>query len=60
MDAINNNMPNDRPCVCGSLTHRSKRSKNCPLYYNTTKSHDETEKDSLSNSQNIIDDYINK
>jgi hypothetical protein len=57
MDANNNNMPNYRPCVCGSLTHRNKRSKCCTFHVNTAKSHDETVKaDSHLNSKNIIDD----
>jgi hypothetical protein len=56
MNADNNNVINVWPCVCGSLTHRRKRSKDCPLYVNTSKSHDEKEKYSLSNIQNIKDD----
>jgi hypothetical protein len=63
MNADNNNVINVWPCVCGSLTHRRKRSKVCPLYVNTSKSHDEKEKDSLpynaNNSGNMHDSENN-
>jgi hypothetical protein len=59
MDAINNNIPINRPCICGSTTHLTKRSKQCPFYIDTVKNqasdeienHNEIENDNSKNTK---------
>ena len=53
MDANNNNIPINRPCICGSLTHRTKRSKECPFYIDT---YEKQARDEIENQNEIEND----
>jgi len=52
MDANNNNIQINRPCICGSLTHRKKRSKQCPFFMDPVKKHVSDEKEDQNQIEN--------